>query len=86
VPVEVLMQALTLQAAAARVIGDYMRGVRACVLLFVIGWLPAVASAQDKFFTSNGVRIRYVDQGAGEPVDGEFPFLLSAPLKERALL
>ena len=32
------------------------------------GWLPAVASAQDKFFTSNGVRIRYVDQGAGEPV------------------
>ena len=45
-----------------------MRGVRACVLLFLIGWLPAVVSAQDKFFTSNGVRIRYVDQGAGEPV------------------
>ena len=45
-----------------------MRGVRACVLLFLIGWAPAVVSAQDKFFTSNGVRIRYVDQGAGEPV------------------
>ena len=45
-----------------------MRGVRACVLLFLIGLLPAVVSAQDKFFTSNGVQIRYVDQGAGEPV------------------
>jgi pimeloyl-ACP methyl ester carboxylesterase len=30
--------------------------------------LPAVASAQDRFFTSNGVRIHYVDQGTGEPV------------------
>jgi pimeloyl-ACP methyl ester carboxylesterase len=45
-----------------------MRGVRACVLLFLVGCLPAVVSAQDKFFTSNGVQIRYVDQGAGEPV------------------
>ena len=45
-----------------------MRGVRACVLLSLIGLLPAVVSAQDKFFTSNGVHIRYVDQGAGEPV------------------
>ena len=25
-------------------------------------------SAQDKFFDSNGVRIRYLDQGSGEPV------------------
>jgi hypothetical protein len=45
-----------------------MPGVRACVLLFLVGLLPAVVSAQDKFFTSNGVQIRYVDQGAGEPV------------------
>jgi len=37
-------------------------------LFFLVGCLPAVASAQDKFFTSNGVQIRYVDQGAGEPV------------------
>jgi len=27
-----------------------------------------MASAEDKFFNSNGVRIRYVDQGTGEPV------------------
>lgn len=26
------------------------------------------ATAEDKFFNSNGVRIRYVDEGAGEPV------------------
>jgi len=45
-----------------------MRGVRACVLLLLVGLLPAVVSAQDKFFASNGVRIRYVDQGTGEPV------------------
>jgi len=45
-----------------------MRRVRACALLLLIGLLPAVVSAQDKFFTSNGVRIRYVDQGTGEPV------------------
>jgi pimeloyl-ACP methyl ester carboxylesterase len=29
---------------------------------------PALASAQDKFFDSNGVRIRYVDQGVGQPI------------------
>jgi len=27
-----------------------------------------MASAEDKFFNSNGVRIRYVDHGTGEPV------------------
>lgn len=30
--------------------------------------LPASIAAQDKFFESNGVRIHYVDQGAGEPI------------------
>jgi pimeloyl-ACP methyl ester carboxylesterase len=34
-----------------------------CALL-----LAAPVFAQDKFFTSDGVRIRYVDQGRGEPV------------------
>src|SRR6476469_4469889 len=29
---------------------------------------PGLVSAQDKFFNSNGVQIRYVDQGSGEPV------------------
>jgi pimeloyl-ACP methyl ester carboxylesterase len=37
-------------------------------LLLLISLLPAVASAEDKFFNSNGVRIRYVDLGTGEPV------------------
>lgn len=37
--------------------------VLACALL-----LPAPVSAQDKFFVSDGVRIRYVDQGRGEAV------------------
>lgn len=43
---------------------QFLRGL----LVFVIGLLPAVVSAQDKFFDSNGVRIRYVDQGSGQPV------------------
>jgi len=30
--------------------------------------LPAAAAAQDRFFDSNGVQIRYIDQGSGEPV------------------
>ena len=30
--------------------------------------MPALVSAQDRFFDSNGVRIRYVDQGSGQPV------------------
>jgi hypothetical protein len=27
-----------------------------------------MVSAEDKFFNSNGVRIRYIEQGTGEPV------------------
>ena len=38
--------------------------VAALVLLFV----PFVAVSQDKFFDSQGVRIRYVEQGAGTPI------------------
>lgn len=34
-----------------------------CVILS-----PATAFAQDKYFNSNGVQIRYVEQGTGEPV------------------
>jgi pimeloyl-ACP methyl ester carboxylesterase len=34
-----------------------------CLLL-----VPATALAQDKFFDSNGVRIRYVEQGIGDPI------------------
>lgn len=40
------------------------------LFLAVIGlWLlPSVALGQDRFFTSDGVSIRYIDQGKGEPV------------------
>lgn len=41
----------------------------------IISWVAAIlfiasapAVAQDKYFVSDGVRIRYVDQGAGEPI------------------
>ena len=36
--------------------------------LLVLPLLPANALAQDKFFDSAGVQIRYVEKGAGEPV------------------
>src|SRR3990172_3098016 len=39
-----------------------------CVPAILVALMPALASAQDKFFDSNGVRIRYVDQGSGQPV------------------
>lgn len=35
-------------------------------LLFIVA--PAPASGEDKFFDSNGVQIRYVEQGGGVPV------------------
>jgi len=37
-------------------------------LVFCFALAPVQGSAQDNFFDSNGVRIRYVDRGAGEPV------------------
>lgn len=35
-------------------------------LLLVL--VPTISFAQDKFFDSNGVKMRYVEQGSGEPV------------------
>jgi pimeloyl-ACP methyl ester carboxylesterase len=35
---------------------------------FLVASIAAPAFAQDQFFDSNGVRIRYVERGAGEPV------------------
>src|ERR1700730_10611853 len=34
----------------------------------VITALPGLVSAEDKFFDSNGVQIRYVEQGSGDPI------------------
>ncbi len=39
-----------------------------CLPVLMVVLIPAVVSAQDKFFDSNGVRIRYVEQGSGEPI------------------
>jgi pimeloyl-ACP methyl ester carboxylesterase len=45
-----------------------MRTPVACAALLVIVFVSAVALAADQFLDSTGVRIRYVDQGAGEPI------------------
>jgi pimeloyl-ACP methyl ester carboxylesterase len=52
-----------------------MHGIRlvrplAALLLggFVLIGHPALVNAQDKYFDSNGVKIRYTDEGSGEPV------------------
>ena len=45
-----------------------IRGFLVFLAVLSIGVLPALASAQDRFFDAGGVRIRYVDQGAGAPV------------------
>jgi len=37
-------------------------------LLLFLAITPAFVFAQDKYFDSNGVRIRYVEQGSGEPI------------------
>ena len=41
--------------------------LRLAVVLLTAG-MSTVAFGQDKFFDSQGVRIRYIEQGAGEPV------------------
>lgn len=45
-----------------------MRRCRTLVLATIVLTLASKASAQDRFFDSNGVRIRYVDQGSGQPI------------------
>ena len=37
-------------------------------LVLCVALLPSVASAEDKFFNADGVQIRYVEQGSGEPI------------------
>ena len=37
-------------------------------LALAAAWMPAQSLAQDKYFDAGGVRLRYVEQGAGEPV------------------
>ncbi len=44
-----------------------MRKILRTVLILILA-LPATAVAQDKFFDSAGVQIRYVEKGSGEPI------------------
>jgi pimeloyl-ACP methyl ester carboxylesterase len=45
-----------------------MRSLMAFVAVFVFGVATAARAGEDKFFSSDGVKIRYTDQGTGEPV------------------
>ena len=45
--------------------------MRRALALFAALWIvvtPLIAAAQNQFFDSNGVRIRYVEQGRGTPM------------------
>jgi pimeloyl-ACP methyl ester carboxylesterase len=49
----------------------YLLSSRQLAILFAVATalsVPAVATAQDQFFDSNGVRIHYVEKGRGEPL------------------
>ncbi|OLB37829.1 MAG: hypothetical protein AUH11_07940 [Acidobacteria bacterium 13_2_20CM_57_17] len=48
-------------------------------LLFL---LPCSAEAADQFFDSNGVKIRYIVAGSGEPIILIHPFATSAEIWE----
>jgi pimeloyl-ACP methyl ester carboxylesterase len=48
-------------------------------LLFL---LPCVAEAADQFFDSNGVKIRYIAAGSGEPIILIHPFAACAEIWE----
>jgi pimeloyl-ACP methyl ester carboxylesterase len=42
--------------------------VKTCVVGLVVALFPVGVVAQDNYFNANGVRIHYIDRGAGEPV------------------
>lgn len=45
-----------------------MNWILRSAVIFCAALAPAVGFAQDKFFNSNGVQIRYLEQGEGEPI------------------
>ena len=45
-----------------------MNRLRLHIAALFLVLVPAITCAQDKFFNSDGVNIRYVEQGSGEPV------------------
>ena len=46
--------------------GSFMRNVGVAILSLLL--VSATGLAQDQFFDSNGVRIRYVEQGSGDVI------------------
>jgi pimeloyl-ACP methyl ester carboxylesterase len=48
--------------------GIYMRLCLSLGLGLILSVLSGTASAQDRYFDSKGVQIRYTDQGSGEPI------------------
>lgn len=45
-----------------------MRGNLLWAAMLAVLMAPSVASGQDRFFDSGGVRIRYIERGTGEPI------------------
>lgn len=45
-----------------------MNRIRQAMMVLGLALLPAIGLAQGQFFDSNGVRIRYSDQGSGDPI------------------
>jgi pimeloyl-ACP methyl ester carboxylesterase len=45
-----------------------MKRIRRVAVILILVLVPAIARAQDQFFDSNGVRIRYTDRGSGEAI------------------
>jgi pimeloyl-ACP methyl ester carboxylesterase len=56
------------RARNCRLSGVPMNRVRISVVALALVLAPAIAIAQDKFFDSNGVKIRYVEAGSGPPM------------------
>ena len=45
-----------------------MHRIGSWLAIAILLGIPAAGIAQDRYFVSDGVRIRYIDQGAGDPV------------------
>src|SRR5689334_2731220 len=56
------------RAARRAVTTRRMRAVALAAVAAALAFAPSVGAAQDKYFDAGGVRLRYVEQGAGEPV------------------
>jgi len=58
----------SLALGASRQMGRSANPARPFVALALVALLSAPCGAQDRYFDAGGVRLRYTDQGAGEPI------------------